>query len=190
MAATETATRTAELAAAVAARFSAVNGDHPMSAEDDAYVSTWYLPLEELARDAEVDVDAIRVLMLADRLPIPSYIRSDGVQMVARDLLELAEEAGGPDRLPEWFAQQWKSPLEAVVEWDSYLSGKYVCLRSVSPGNMKRKNELVEAITAELAAPRPESEEWLAHLHAFVDELDGLEPPFAAYDRLRFGGPV
>jgi hypothetical protein len=31
---------------------------------------------------------------------------------------------------------------------------------------------------------------WLAELHALVDELDALEPPFAPYDRLRFGGPI
>src|SRR5438093_7588827 len=100
-----------------------------MTAEDDAYVSSWYVPLEELAADAGRDADEIRRLMLANRLPLPSYIRSDGTQMVARDLLELAEAAGGPDELPRWFAAQWSSPEEAVDEWDSYLSGQDVCLR-------------------------------------------------------------
>ena len=184
------ATTAPGLAAAVEARFYALNGDHRMSAEDDEYVSEWYVPLEELADEAGLDADDVRRLMLANRLPLPSYIRSDGVQMVARDLLELTGAAGGADRVLEWFADHWDSPRQALAEWDAYLSGQYVCLRSVTPANMKRKDELVEAIGAALAAPQPRSHEWLDDLHALVDELDALEPPFAPYDRLRFGGPV
>jgi hypothetical protein len=175
---------------AVAERFYAVNGRHPMTAEDDAYVSTWYVPLEEFAADAGVVADEIRRLMLANRLPLPSYIRSDGTQMVPRDLLDLLEEAGGADALPEWFAAKWNSPGQAIGQWDAYLSGQYVCLREVRPENMRRKDELVEAISTELAAPQPESGAWLERLHGLVDELDEIEPPFAPYDRLRFGGPV
>ena len=134
-----------QLAAAVAARFYAVNGRHEMTAEDDAYVSSWYVPLEELA---------------------------------------------GYEGLPGWFARQWPSPERAVQEWDDYLSGKYVCLRVVSPASMRRKNELVESISSELERPQPESADWLERLHTLVDELDEIEPPFAPYDRLRFGGPV
>ena len=178
------------LAAAVEVRFYALNGDHRMSAEDDAYVSEWYVPLEELADEAGLDADDVRRLMLTNRLPLPSYIRSDGVQMVARDLLDLAGAAGGADRLPEWFADHWNSPRQALSEWDAYLSGQYVCLRSVTPTNMKRKDELVAAVGAALASPEPQSREWLDDIHALVDELDALEPPFAPYDRLRFGGPV
>jgi hypothetical protein len=179
-----------QLAAAVAARFYAVNGRHEMTAEDDAYVSSWYVPLEELAAHANVGADEIRRLMLANRLPLPSYIRSDDAQMVPRDLLELAVQAGGYEGLPGWFARQWPSPERAVQEWDDYLSGKYVCLRVVSPASMRRKNELVESISSELERPQPESADWLERLHALVDELDEIEPPFAPYDRLRFGGPV
>ena len=179
-----------ELAEAVAARYHAVNGRHEMTAEDDAYVSEWYVPVEELASAASLGVDEIRRLQLANRLPLPSYIRTDGTQMVTRDLLELAEEAGGFDELPAWFAAQWDSPLDAVREWDNYLSGLYVCLRSWRPEVMRRKDELVELISAELERPDPDDDQWLAHLHELVDELDALEPPFAPYDRLRFGGPV
>jgi hypothetical protein len=179
-----------ELTAAVAARFYAVNGRHEMTAEDDAYVSAWYVPLDELAAADGLDADEIRRLILSNRLPLPSYIRSDGTQMVARDLLALLHEAGGADRLPSWFASRWESAEQAVIEWDDYLSGRYVCLRSVTPENMKRKNELVEGISSALAGPAPASEEWLERLHVLVDELEELEPPFAPYDRLRFGGPV
>src|SRR5207302_4102039 len=38
----------AELAIAVAARYRALNGEHRMSAEDDEYVSSWYVSVEEL----------------------------------------------------------------------------------------------------------------------------------------------
>jgi Family of unknown function (DUF6058) len=179
-----------ELAAAVAARYHAVNGHHAMTAEDDAYASEWFVPVEELAAVASHGVDEIRRLQLANRLPLPSYIRRDGTQMVARDLLELADEAGGFDELPAWFARQWASPLDAVREWDAYLSGLYVCLRSWRPENMRRKDRLVELISKQLERPEPDDDEWLAQLHRLVDELDALEPPFAPYDRLRFGGPV
>src|SRR5437764_7809878 len=161
-----------------------------MTPSDDAYVSAWYVPLEELAAGSGHAADELRRLMLANRLPLPSYIRSDGVQMVARDLLVLLHEAGGPERLPQWFAGRWESAEQAVVEWDDYLSGRYVCLRSVTPENMRRKNELVEAISRELAAPDPASAEWLERLHALVHVLGALEPPFAAGDRPRVRGPA
>ena len=179
-----------DLRVAVAARYYAVNGRHPMTAEDDAYVSSWYTSVEELADRRGRDADELRRLMLANRLPLPSYIRGDGTQMVANDLLDLVEAAGGSDELPEWFAEQWPSAAEAVREWDDYLSGRYVCLRSVTPSNMRRKNELCAEIDDELRDPAPDDEAWLEHLHTLVDELDAIEPPFAPYDRLRFGGPV
>ena len=179
-----------ELTRAVAERFYAVNGRHPMTPEDDAYVSAWYAPLEQLAVDAAIDAAEIRRLMLANRLPLPSYIRSDGTQMVARDLLHLLNEAGGADELVDWFAAKWDSPREAIEQWDAYLSGQYVCLREVRPETMRRKDELVDAIARQLASPEPTSQDWLERLHVLVDELDEIEPPFAPYDRVRFGGPV
>jgi hypothetical protein len=178
------------LADAVTARYYAVNGHHEMTADDDRYVSSWYVTLEDLAASASLGVDEIRRLMLANRLPLPSYIHSDGTQMVPPDLLSLAKRAGGFEELPAWFARQWDSPQDAVREWDAYLSGKYVCLRAATPENMRRKDELVDAITRELAHADPASADWLAGLHQLVDELDEIEPLFAPYDRLRFGGPV
>jgi hypothetical protein len=117
-----------DLASAVAARYYAVNGRHPTRADDDAYVSASYTPLETLAYESGQSADELCRQMLANRLPRPSYIRSDGTQMVPLDLLELPERAGGYDRLPEWFGRQFSSPDEAVREWDSYLSGQCVCL--------------------------------------------------------------
>jgi hypothetical protein len=175
-----------DLPAAVAARFVAVNGTHPMTPEDDAYVDEWYAPLAEVA----ADVDEARRLMLANRLPLPSYLRSDGAEMVPRDLFALVDRAGGVEALPAWFAAQFDDPADALESWDGYLAGHWVCLRSVTPENMRRKEELVTTIEELLAEPQPESPEWLARLHTEIVALDELEPPFAPYDRLRFGGPV
>lgn len=180
----------ATLKEAVAARFVAVNGEHAMTPEDDAYAAAWFAPLEELAADEGIEAAEVRRLMLANRLPLPSYVGSDGTQFVSRDLLGLSRRAGGFDRLPHWFAEQFDEPAKAVTEWDAYLAGHYVCLRSVQPENMKRKDELVEAVETQIRSPRRDSSAWLQELHVLVDELDALEPPFAAYDRLRFGGPV
>ena len=179
-----------QLRSAVESRFYAVNGIHPMTAEDDSYVTEWYIPLEALAQRAGVDASELRRLMLANRLPLPSYIRSDGAQMVARDLLELPRRAGGYEQLPEWFGQQFESGRDAIREWDGYLRGHYVCLRDVLPETMQRKDQLVKAITATIAKPELQNDDWLESLHRLVDELDNLEPPFTAYDRLRFGGPI
>lgn len=164
----------------LAARFREVNGDHPMNASDDAYVSRQFVVLDELCARTGRDADDVRGLMLERRLPLPSYLRSDGAEMVPADLFALADGIG-LDRLGSWFVAQWADPATGQQEWDSYLSGRYVCLRSVTPANIQRKDELVAAI--ESTPPGPE-------LHTLVDELDALEPAFTAYDRLRFGGPV
>jgi hypothetical protein len=185
-----TAIDDSELSSAVAARFYAVNGFHPMTAQDDAYASTWYISVEELACSAGIEPSEVRRLMLANRLPLPSYILSKGTQMVARDLLELPRRASGYEQLPDWFAQQFESSRDAIREWDGYLSGQYVCLRDVVPETIQRKNKLVKVITNMLAKPELENPQWVEKLHEFVDELDTLEPPFTKYDRLRFGGPI
>jgi uncharacterized protein DUF6058 len=167
-----------------------VNGSHPMTEADDRYVDEYYMPLQELCAAGAVDAEEIRGHMLAGRLPLPSYLRSDGAEMMHRDYLRLAEQAGGVERLRAWFlAQPWSSSAEAVAEWNAYLSGQYVCLKSVTPATIRRKAQLVEAIQVAVAAPEPDSEPWRTRLHTLVDELDGLEPPFTDYDVLRFGGP-
>ncbi len=154
---------------AVRQRFLEINGDHPMSAEDDAYVTRQFRVLEELCAEQGRDVDDVRQLMLKNELPMPGYLRSDGAEMVPADLFALADQS---DDLQSWFVAQWADVAEGKEEWEAYLSGQYVCLHSVTPATIKRKAELIEAIKA------------------LVDELDELEPEFTAYDRLRFDGPV
>ncbi|MFE9693529.1 DUF6058 family natural product biosynthesis protein [Micromonospora sp. NPDC005806] len=174
----------------VAERFREVNGVHPMTAADDAYVSAQFVVLDELCAVTGWDPDGVRRLMLDRRLPLPGYLRSDGAEMVPADLFALAERAGGVARLAEWFVGCWADPARGAAEWDAYLSGRYVCLRSVTPETIRRKDELTAAIRAAPAEPDAGSAAWLDRLHALVDELDVLEPAFTGYDRLRFGGPT
>ncbi|TDD76740.1 hypothetical protein E1293_26420 [Actinomadura darangshiensis] len=180
----------AELRERLAARFREVNGDHPMTAADDAYAAAWFTGLEEVCRAAGRDAGGVRRLMLDGRLPLPAYLRSDGTEMVPSDLFDLAGRAGGVDRLREWFVSHWDDTGAGQAEWAAYLSGQYVCLRTVSPHTIRYKDALVAAIEAAPAEPDAGTRAWTHRLHALIDELDALEPPFTAYDRLRFGGPV
>ncbi|MGW8762556.1 DUF6058 family natural product biosynthesis protein [Streptomyces sp. NPDC055815] len=177
--------------AEIAERFREVNGRHPMTAADDAYVSAQFVPLDTLCGRLGRDADEVRGLMLAGLLPLPGYLRSDGAEMVPHDLFALAEAAGGADRLRAWFTGHWEDPARGEEEWAAYLSGQYVCLHEVTPANILRKERLTAEITERLAAGVTDpSPEWRDALHARVDALDALEPAFTAYDRLRFGGPT
>ncbi|MEV0809627.1 DUF6058 family natural product biosynthesis protein [Micromonospora sp. NPDC050200] len=178
-----------ELAERVAERFREVNGDHRMTAADDAYVDMQFVVLEELCAAHGRDADDVRRLMLDRRLSLPGYLRSDGAQMVPADLFSLADRAGGPAALRAWFTGHWADPAEGAAEWEAYLSGRYVCLRSVTPETIRRKDELTAAIRAAVDRPEPGAR-WSRRLHTLVDELDALEPAFTGYDRLRFGGPT
>ncbi|MCM3302418.1 type I-F CRISPR-associated protein Csy2 [Streptomyces pseudogriseolus] len=174
----------------LAERFREVNGHHPMTDTDDAYVSAQFVVLEELCAVQGRDADEVRRLMLEGRLPLPGYLRSDGAEMVPADLFALADEAGGADLLEAWFTAHWADPVTGKAEWQAYLSGQYVCLHSVTPATIRRKDRLTAAIGAALDEPDAGSVRWSKRLHALVDELDALEPAFTAYDRLRFGGPT
>ena len=94
-------------------------------------------------------------------------------------MFALPNEHGGG--LREWFVGQWSDVATGNEEWDSYLSGQYVCLHSVTPTTIQRKDHLMRAIDATTDP---------VELKPLVDELDELEPDFTAYDRLRFDGTV
>ncbi|MGC4789406.1 DUF6058 family natural product biosynthesis protein [Micromonospora sp. DT178] len=176
----------------VAERYRQVNGDHSMTEADDAYVSAQFAVLDELCTAHGCDADDVRRLMLDRRLPLPGYLRSDGAEMVPVDLFALAERAGGTDALRAWFTGHWADEGVGAAEWDAYLSGRYVCLRSVGPATIRRKDELVAAIRAALANldVDPTDDGTALRLSALADELDALTPAFTPYDRLRFGGPT
>lgn len=137
----------------LAERFREVNGDHPMTEADDTYVSEQFVVLEELCAAHGRDADEVRRLMLERLLPLPGYLRSDGREMVPADLLTLAGEAGGAERLEAWFTAHWADLAVGREEWNAYLSGQYVCLHSVTPEAIQRKGHLTAAVTAAPGEP-------------------------------------
>ncbi|WP_216652081.1 GNAT family N-acetyltransferase [Nocardioides sp. zg-1308] len=170
-------------------RYVAVNGAHPMTAEDDAYVREHFVPATPEAM-AE---------MLAGRLPLPSYVLSDGTPMVPEAHGRLADVAAGLDGLHDWFVRFWEDdPATGEQEWASYLSGQYVCLREVTPVRMKQKTERVAEAAAAVEVLRRDPHDPVARgmIGEAVDGvlavpgLDSLLLPMTAYDRLRFGGPT
>ncbi|MEO6504248.1 MAG: DUF6058 family natural product biosynthesis protein [Jatrophihabitantaceae bacterium] len=170
--------------------FRAVNGEHQMTEADDAYVDVHFSPLEQLCGAHTLDVRQVRADMLARRIPLPSYLRSDGAEMIPSCYFEVIDAAGGTSELHAWFRAQWPSQAIADTEWADFLDGHYLCLRQPVPGAMRRKSELVREIKGMLEHPRAEDLDWLTGLHERVDELDSVEQPFTGFDRLRFGGPT
>lgn len=177
------------LTQAVHDRYVSVNGDHPMTAEDEAYVRAGFVPASTEGME----------LMLADRLPLPSYVLPDGTPMVPADHGRPAEIAGGVERLHDWFVAFWEDdPGTGEQEWVAYLSGQYVCLREVLPTRIKQKTErIAEAAAAvDLLRRNPHDPVARGMLGEAVDGvlavpgLDSLLRPMTAYDRLRFGGPT
>jgi RimJ/RimL family protein N-acetyltransferase len=119
--------------------------------------------------------------------------------MVPRAHGELAEVAGGVERLRSWFVAFWPDdPATGAQEWGHYLSGQYVCLREVTPVRIRQKTERVAqaAEALDLLRRDPHDPTGRGMLGEAVDGvlgvpgLDSLLLPMTAYDRLRFGGPT
>ncbi len=174
---------------AVHDRYVAVNGDHPMTADDDAYVREHFVPATPEAM----------ALMLEGRLPLASYVLRDGTPMVPAAHGELAEIAGGIDRLREWFVAFWEGEEETgEQEWAHYLSGQEVSLRDVNPVRIRQREERIAEAAAALDLLRRDPRDGTGRgmLGEAVDGvlavpgLDWLLLPMTAYDRLRFGGPT
>lgn len=171
----------------VRTRFREVNGEHPMTAADEAHVREHFTPLppEQLPDIA------------AGRLPLPSYLLADGTPMVA-DLGDVIGAAGGVEHLHDWFVEFWPDdPTTAEAEWGTFMAGHHVCLRTVDPVSIRQVTRMVEQARAAVAVLRDDPRDELAQgsLGEAVDGgvgvtgLDGLVLPTTAYDRLRFGGP-
>ena len=160
---------------------------------DVAYIRENFVPLDELCAARGQSVDRVRALIAAGSLPAASYVLEDATEMVPAEYFELVDEAGGEGALRGHFARRYVAVAgdedEVGSEWEGYLSGAYgVCLKHVTPENIARKSALVAEIDGLLATPEPENADWRASLQASVDELDGLERPFAPhYDRARWG---
>lgn len=170
-------------------RYLEVNGEHPMTAGDEEYCRRLFAPL---ASTPDHPLDELVDLVLRRRLPLPSYLLTDGTVMVHHGYVDNLRAAGGPDRIEAWFKAHWADEQTAGDEWESYLSGQYVCLYRVTPDTIKAKTRLIDEIVG-LAArvdDSPADDALRTGLRAVVDDLDQLEPPFTEYDRLRFGGPL
>ena len=180
---------TDRLRTAVHDRFVTVNGDHPMTAADDAYARGHFVPATPEAM----------ALMLEGHLPLPSYVLRDGTPVVPAAHGELAGIAGGIDRLREWFVAFWEGEEETgEQEWAHYLSGQEVSLREVNPVRIRQRDERIAEAAAALDLLRRDPHDGTGRgmLGEAVDGvlavpgLDWLLLPMTAYDRLRFGGPT
>ncbi|HXW51203.1 MAG TPA: DUF6058 family natural product biosynthesis protein, partial [Candidatus Acidoferrales bacterium] len=78
----------------------------------------------------------------------------------------------------------------APEQWEAFQTGIYgVCLRSVTPENIARKEALIRDIERLIERPA-DSVAWRQDLRSAVDALDALEMPFSpVYDRTVFGRP-
>lgn len=168
-------------------RYREVNGEHPMSEADEAYVREHF---------ARASVDQLADIA-AGRLPLPGYLLIDGTPMVA-DVSESIDAAGGIEHLHDWFVEFWPDdPATAESEWGYFLSGQYVCLHKLNPISIRRKTAMVEQARLAVDALRDDPRDELAQgsLGEAVDGglgimgLDKLLLPMTGYDRRRFGGP-
>jgi pimeloyl-ACP methyl ester carboxylesterase len=160
---------------------------------DVEYIEANFVALDGLCAYSGQHPDRVRALIAAGMLPAASYVLEDGTEMVPADYFELLDEAGGEGALRGLFARRYLAAggpdAEVGAEWESYLTGAYgVCLKRVTPENIARKSVLVAEIDRLLESPEPEDAAWRERLRSSVDELDGLERPFAPhYDRARWG---
>jgi hypothetical protein len=160
-----------------------------LSEADVAYVRHNFRSLQQLCAGRAETPAEVRKLIAGGFLPQPSYVLDDGTEMFPPGYLRLADEAGGPQRLREHFAERYRAAGETSEgfeeEWDGYLSGVYgVCLKDPTPETIVRKTALVESLTTLLDEPQPDDPTWRARLRAEVDELDALEREFSPdYDR-------
>jgi len=170
-----------------------------IDAHDEAYVRTWFIDLEILARTHGWEPAAIIRAIDEKRAPAPTYTLANGVRMVPPDYFALLGAPDEIDTLRERFNKRYvkaalaQAPTDTLLaeEWEGYISGGFgACLKDVSPESMFAKSKLIAAIKILLAAPDEKEMTWLLQLKDAVDALDALEKPFAAFDRAHYGGPV
>lgn len=118
--------------------------------------------------------------------------------MFPEDYLELHDEAGGPDRLRDYFIEQFQGAARTAglefdgdwnpeSEWTDYLDGTYwVCLRNARPEVMIDKERQIRTISQLMQSPQPQYEHWRHQLRTAVRALDAIERPFTDFDRARW----
>jgi hypothetical protein len=172
----------------------------PMPLEDDdvAYVRREFVPLGAVCAREGIPLAKVRDMVHTGQSPKPPYVLPDGTEMVPDDYFELIHDAGNVERLREHFVERFESAArrhgdpatrrDTRQAWVEYLSGEYfVCLKRATPENIEQKGWLVPRIEHLMREPRANDPDWRNELNSMVEELDALERPFAAYDRIRFG---
>ncbi len=161
-------------------RYVALNGDHPMTEADDAYVRDHFVAAapESLS------------LMMQDRLPLPSYVLSDTTLMVPPDHAKILKDGGADPH--GWFLTWWSHADREVAEqeWLAFLSGQYVCLREPGPDSIRGRRRWSAQLDAALAilAERPGDHVGRGLLGEATEGLEKLLLPQTAYDDRRRGG--
>jgi Family of unknown function (DUF6058) len=170
--------------------------DDVLSQADRDYIAENFVTLAAACQTAGVGLDEARSLIEAGKLPEPSYLLDESIEIVPPDYFRLLADAGSIDQLKIHFFARYDAAggveREREESWDGYIRGVYgVCLRSVTPETIVAKNRLVDELEHLLAEPRPEAKRWIERLRAAVEALDALERDFSPdYDRRhRFAGP-
>ena len=172
----------------------------PLTPEDLEYILASYITLGTACRGRCTLADA-RKHIEGRRWPAGSYVLDDGTEMVPLDYFALLDEAGSEAKMASSFFERYARVMNAaglaaheatiLAEWEAFLDGVYgVCLRSVTPETIFRKESLVVSAAALIAQPAPADATWRRDLRAQVEELNSLLRPFAPCDRARFGGSV
>jgi Zn-finger nucleic acid-binding protein len=172
--------------------------DATFTESDLRLIEADFKTLAELCSGREVDAGEIERLIDAGRMPQPAYTLPDGQRMFPDDYLELYDEAGGPDRLRDYFLEQFEAAARAAglefnaewnleSEWTDYLDGTYwICLRNARPEVMIDKERQIRTISELVRSPQPQSKDWRQQLRAAVGALDAIERPFTDFDRARW----
>jgi len=167
------------------------------SSNDLAYLRAEYRMLEDLCVDRSDSPEKTRDAIAAGRLPQPTYVLPEGIELFPPDFFALLDSAGSLAELSNHFTDRHRQAATAVDiptsasehEWTNYLSGLYgACLRQVTPEAMVAKEQLIWRIETMTAAARPDDDAWVTELREAVDALDAIERPFTDYDRQRWGG--
>jgi Family of unknown function (DUF6058) len=173
---------------------------------DVAYIRANYRTLEELCAGRPESPRDVRLLIDERRLPRASYVLPDGTGMYPEDYFVLPDAAGGPRGLRDAFERRYTAARRATEKahprgdlpehrasgpetaWRGYMVGLYgVCLWSVMPETMVRKDELLALIEGSMRDPQAGDQSWLERLRRSVDALDRIERPFSPdYDRVAF----
>src|SRR2546423_3045775 len=100
-----------------------------LSASDDRYIRSSFVPLDEVCAAAGRLPSDVRELIATGRLPRPAYVLDDGTEMVASDYFALLDEAGDVDELHRQFVTRLvaaadATDAEAGDEWQAESRGQ------------------------------------------------------------------